>query len=115
MTFKAEMARARIELEALREKMATTGPALLIINIKNDPERASAGPDEATIGGKTYLRGEDEDRGQFDARLRIAALAAGEKVIAVSLAEYQGPFLDDFRIEDPDPMKTIEIGSASQS
>jgi hypothetical protein len=56
------------------------------------------------------VRGENEDRGQFDARLR----AARERVICVSLADYEGPFLDDFRI-DVAPGKTIEVGSATQS
>jgi hypothetical protein len=47
------------------------------VYVENDPERRHAGPDEAEIGGEVYLRGEGEDRGCFEARLRAAAVSAG--------------------------------------
>jgi hypothetical protein len=114
MTLKTGVERLKVEIEALEAAIGKADPAPVIIDIRNDPERRHAGPDEATIDGQVFLRGENEDRGQFDARLRAAAVAAGERVICVSLADYEGPFLDDFRI-DVAPGKTIEIGSAMQS
>jgi hypothetical protein len=104
----------KARVAALEEAAKDARPSPMIINISCDPERAQAAPDEATVGGQTYLRGEDEERAAFDARIMAAARAAGQQVVCVSLADYEGPFLDDFRLGDFDPTKTIEIGDLSQ-
>jgi hypothetical protein len=94
--------------------MEKADPAPVIIDIRNDPERAHAGPDEATIGGRVYVRGDDEERAAFDVRLIAAANAEGERVVCVSVEDFgPGPFLDDFRVEPVDQTKTIEIGGMS--
>jgi hypothetical protein len=101
-------------LKRVERMLAATVPRVQLIEIRNDPERAHAGPDEATVAGVTYVRLEGEDRGVFHARLCAAAAAAGQMVVCISLADFDGPFLDDFRIEGIDQTKTIEIGSATQ-
>jgi hypothetical protein len=106
--------RQRIEALEAAAKKAVAEP--ILVYIKNDPERRHGGPDEAEIGGEAYLRGEGEDRGCFETRLRAAAVAAGARVVCVSLADFgPGTFLDDLRIEDLDQTKTIEIGATAQT
>jgi hypothetical protein len=101
-----------------RAERTLSGPLFhgpIIIDILNDPERRHAGPDEAEVGGQVYLRGDDEPRSEFDARLRAAAIAAGQQVICVSLAAGpdEGPFLDDFAL-DVQLGETIEICGGDQ-
>jgi hypothetical protein len=84
----------------------------MIIVVRNDPERAHAGPDEATIGGMTYVRLEDEDRGQWHARLAAQDQAAGQSHIVVSLAGNKGKFLDDFPHQGPHLLVTRMVRSA---
>ena len=111
MTLKAGLDRLKAEISKLEAAIGKADPAPVILDIANDPERAHAGPDEAMIGGQVYVRGEDEDPGDFDARLRKAATAAGEKTVLVSLADFgPGPFLDGYRIGDLDLRTTYEIG-----
>jgi hypothetical protein len=83
MTLKTGVERLKVEIEALEAAIGKADPAPVIIDIRNDPERHRDGPDEATIDGQLYTRGENEDRDQFDAWLRAAAVAAGERVICV--------------------------------
>jgi hypothetical protein len=105
--------RQRIEALEAAAKKAVAEP--MLVYIKNDPERRHGGPDESKIGGQVYLCGDDEDRGAFETRLRIAAAAAGAKMVCISVEDFgPGPFLDDVRIGDLDPTKTIEIGEMEQ-
>jgi hypothetical protein len=116
MTLNTGVNKLKAEIETLEEAISKADPQPMIVYIVNDPERRHAGPDEAEIGGEAYLRGEGEDRGCFEARLRAAAVAAGARVVCVSLADLgPGPFLDDLRIEDLDETKTIEIGATAQA
>jgi hypothetical protein len=103
------------KLKRLERAIEQAAPGPRIIDILNDPERRHAGPDGAELAGQRYLRGEHEPRFEFDARLRAAAIAAGQQVICVSLAAgpEDGPFLDDF-VRDVRPGETIEIGDNSQ-
>jgi hypothetical protein len=116
MTAKSSVTHMLAELEQLKLEMSKAVPAPLIVYCINDPERRHAGPDEAVIGGLTYLRGAGEDRGSFEARLLSAAHAHGVRgVIAISAEDFgPGPFFDDYWIADPDPTKTIEIGEPTQ-
>jgi hypothetical protein len=116
VTLKTGIDKLKAEIEELEAAIDRAAPEPLLVYVENDPERRHAGPDEAEIGGEAYLRGEGEDRGCFEARLRAAGVAAGARVVSVSLADLgPGPFLDDFRIEDLDQTKTIEIGATAQA
>ena len=116
MTLGVGIERLKAEVGALEAAIGRAAPEPLLVYVENDPERRHAGPDEAEIGGEAYLRGEGEERGCFEARLRAAAVAAGARVVCVSLADFgPGPFLDDLRIEDLDQTKTIEIGATAQA
>ena len=116
MTLRVGIERLKAEVGALEAAMNKADPEPFLVYIENDPQRRHAGPDEVVIGGETYSRGEGEDRGCFEARLRAAALAAGARVVCVSLADFgPGPFLDDLRVEDLDQTKTIEIGATAQA
>jgi hypothetical protein len=84
--------------------LATAGP--VVVEIANDPERRRAGGDMSEISGEVFERRDDEDKPAFCARLKVAATAAGEHVILISLATDCG--LDDFRIDDLDQAKRIE-------
>jgi hypothetical protein len=87
MTLKTDVERLKVEIETLEAAIGKADPAPMIIDIRNDPERRRPGPDAATIGGQVYLRDDNEDRGQFGARPRAAAVAAAEQLICVSLAD----------------------------
>jgi hypothetical protein len=83
----------------------------MIVYLVNDPERARPGPDEAKIASVTYLRGEDEPRSAFEARLMPVAIAHELQVLAISAESYcDGLYLDDLRDPDLDQTKCIEIG-----
>jgi hypothetical protein len=97
------------KLKRLEKALALVAPAgVSIFRIHNSPERRSAGPDEATIAGELYQRGEAEDEEAFHARLTVAAIAAGERRVCISLAADEG--LDDYGgLGDDDPTQTIEV------
>jgi hypothetical protein len=115
MTLRVGIERLKAEITALEAAMNKADPEPFLVCIENDPERRHAGPDEAVIGGETYVRGEGEDRDQFEARIIAAAVAAGMKIVCVSVEDFgPGPFLDDFKIDDLDQTKTIEIGEMEQ-
>jgi hypothetical protein len=103
-------------LKRLEKAIALAAPGPVIIEIVNDPERRRAGPDEAELAGHIHQRLEGEDRGAFHARLQAAAVATDQRLVCVSLAmaANQGPFLDDFKIENLVQAQTVEIGSPEQ-
>jgi hypothetical protein len=114
MSLNAGVMKLRAEVGKLMEAMGEGGREPLVVYRVNDPQRAAAGPDECEINGVAYLRGENEERAAFEARFMPAAIAAGLRVVCVSVEDYgPGPFLDDFRREPWDPTKTIEIGGPS--
>ena len=116
MALRVGIERLKAEVGELEAAIGRAAPEPLLVYVKYDPERRHAGPDEAEIGGEAYLRGEGENRGCFEARLRAAAVVAGARVVCVSLADFgPGPFLDDLRVEDLDQTKTIEIGATAQA
>jgi hypothetical protein len=45
--------------------------------------------------------------------VRCRAAAIGQRVVLVSLANYKGPFLDEFRMQIA-PGETVEIGETVQ-
>jgi hypothetical protein len=99
----------RVEVLEAKAAAAVGGPAF--VEIENDPERRKPGNDMAEVGGQTYERGEDEDKPAFYARLRDTAVAVGQKLILISLAQDYG--LDDY-VVDVTPGGTIEIGTLTQ-
>ena len=82
MTLGVGIERLKAEVGALEAAMNKADPEPFLVYIENDPQRRHAGPDEVVIGGETYVRGEGEDRDQFEARLTCRPAARGRKVRA---------------------------------
>jgi hypothetical protein len=87
---------------------APMGP--LIVRIHDDPERRCAGPDEAEVGGALYRRGEGEDRDAFEARLVVAAMGAGQRMVFIDMAASEG--LDAYSDGVEDSWATVEISGS---
>jgi hypothetical protein len=101
------MASFAARLERLERAIAFAAPELMILEIRHDPERRRAGPDQCEIGGVVYERADGEGKDVWLERLRVAALSAGARMIAISLAQDYG--LEDYRDDDLDLSRCVEI------